>query len=335
MAFERRQRASRRWPDAEYRREVAGKATAALEISEQKAEMVAQEAPKFQEKGEAGKKESGPMAAESQGLAAENASKTPDDEEAAAKSKEQGGKLNKVGSDIGSMDDAMTQTTAKATSLSAEAAQAKQSNAATKAKVETTEATLAQTDGRLAEMRDQNLQASARLAGLKGGPAAITGQADALDQQAAALVSASFDLEDRLHQVQQNYEQGMRSVPGSTIGKGRQNDRGTAVVQRTPEEGRYEDRVNLNLAGKVGSALPSWLTGEEQASEAKRLEEKAKVDKRRADEIAEIAALKGGHFEQLDAADKAGSRSRSLPGTSFPTSAEPTGRTSRVIWSRD
>ena len=292
--------------DVTYRREVSGKATAALKISEAKAEMVAQEAPTYQAKAEEGKKDSGPMASESKGLVAENAANTPDDEEAAAKSQEQGSKLNSVGSDIGSMDDAITQTKTKAENLSKEAADAKQSNAATKTKVDATDAALAQTDEKIGAMKDQNAQAQARLSKLKSGPAAIAADADALDQQALAIIASSFELEGRIQKTQQNYDQGMRSVPASKAAERLERGGGAAVVQRTPEEGRYDERVNLDLGGKVTSALPSWLTGEEKVSEAKRLEEKAKVDKRRNDEIAEINAQANGNFGNLSDADKAG-----------------------------
>src|SRR5207245_1741785 len=111
-----------------YRRDVVGKAKEALEISKQKADMVAAEAPNYSAKGEEGKAQSGPMAGEAKDLSAENASRVPDDVDAAAKSREQGDKMNKVGPDIGTMDDAITQTKSKADDLSKDCADAKQTN---------------------------------------------------------------------------------------------------------------------------------------------------------------------------------------------------------------
>ncbi|OUL31315.1 hypothetical protein BV372_20350 [Nostoc sp. T09] len=286
-----------------YRREVVGQAKSALSTSEQKANMVAEQAPTYTAKADEGKEQSGPMAGEAGQLAAENSSKTPDDGEAAAKSQEQGQKLNKVNADIRSTDDAIAQTKVKAESLSQEAGEAKQTNTQTKVKISTMEATLTQTENKLSQMDQQNLAGRTQLASVKQGPAQMTASATALDEQGASLVQASIDLESRLHKTQENFQQGMSSVPGSTLTQNQEETGNTAFIQRTVA-GRYEDRVNLNWGGKLTDELPPWVTGEQRASEEARRKAQQQEQARRQNEINEIEQLTGGHFEKLSAADK-------------------------------
>jgi hypothetical protein len=278
-----------------YRREAAGQAEGALHVSEEKADKVAAEAPKYQSKSVEGKAKSGPMSGEAKGLASQNSSQAPDDPDAAAKSREQGQKIGSVGSDIGSMDDAITQTGAKADGLAGEAAQAKQKNAQTKQNITGTQATLDQTGAKLTQMSGQSSAAQQQLAAQAGGPAQMAAGAASLDQQGQAAIQASIQMEERVHASQQKYLDGMRSVPASKRGK-------PVLVQRQPEPGR----IDLNLAGKVGNALPEWLTGEEKQTEEQRAEAEAAEKKRRADEVKEINDKAGGDFSKLSAADKAG-----------------------------
>jgi len=287
------------------RREVVGQAKSALEVSEQKADMVASEAPNFQSQGEEAKGKSGPMSKESKDLEAESESKKPDDDEAAGDAEEQSGKIKQVGSDINKIDDAVTQTKSRAEGLGQEAAQAKQTNTQTKAKIDATEATLDKTESRLGEMKAQSTDARSHLASLASGPSKIESGAEAIDQQGIAIIKASFEIESRLNQVQQSYQQGMLGVPAAPKHEGHVHEP-TGVVQRQADTGAYHERKSVNLGGAVTGALPSWLTGEEEQKEADRLATKAKEDQRRRDQIAEINKLAKGNFQNLSAADKAG-----------------------------
>jgi hypothetical protein len=307
-----------------FRRELVGKAREGLAVSEQKAAMVAEGAPGFSSKADEGKAESGPMAQESAELSAENAANTPDDPEAAEKAQEQGGQINQAGSDISTTDDAVTRTQAKAGSLQEDAARAQEMNAQTSAKIGAMDETLGQTGEKLAQMGEQSTQARGQVDALADQPDQLAAQAAALDDQGAALVQASFDIEDRLRQTQASYEQGMKSVPAAKPAVGgpdqlvqRQEDTGAAppadagaapAADQLPAtgEGRYEDRVNLDLTGAVSGALPSWLTGVDPVSEQQRREAQAAEQERRRSQVAEIDKLAGGHFENLDAADKVG-----------------------------
>jgi len=288
-----------------YRRQVVGQSKAALEVSEQKAEMVATEAPKYAAKSEEDKAKSGPMAGEAKDLAAQNTAHQPGDNEVAGKSQEQGAKLNKVATDLGSIDDAVMQTKARAESLGQEAAEAKQTNQQTQGKVAATEATLAQTEKHTEQMKKQSAAAQAHIAGVVDGPAQIKSEADALDQQGLAAIQASVEIEKRLQQAQQNYQQGASSVPAAKMAARRQSG-GPMGVQPKEDEGAYAGRINLNLGGRVSEALPSWLTGEEPQSAEQRQQAQQKEQERREAEINEINAGADKGFQSLNAAEKAG-----------------------------
>jgi hypothetical protein len=291
-----------------YRREVAGQTEGVLHISEQKAEMVASEAPKYQSKSAEGKAKSGPMSGEAKGLAKENAENTPDDDDAGEESQEQGQKINQVGADIGTMDDAMGKTQAKADSLAADAAHAKENNEQTRGNVAKTQDTLTQTGAKLGKMSEQSAHAQAQLDAHAAGPGAVAAGAASLDQQGEAAIQASMQMEQRLHAVQQNYLAGMRSVPKSKRDQAASGASAPVLVQRQadPAAAPADGRVNLNLAGKVGEALPSWLSGEEKQSDKDRAEAQAAEKKRREDEIKEINDQAGGNFNKLSSDEKAG-----------------------------
>jgi Domain of unknown function (DUF4157)/HNH/ENDO VII superfamily nuclease with conserved GHE residues len=290
-----------------YRREVVGQASGALTLSEQKAEMVASKAPEYSATGSEGKEKSGPMAGEAKDLVSKNASETPDDEDAAEKSNEQGGKINSVSSDIGSMDDAITQTKAKADNLSQEAAQAKETNTKTQQNIAGTHASLDQTQTRLTQLTGANTAAKTKLAGLARGPQQVLAGAAALDKQGAAAINSSKLMEDRIHASQKNHAQALHSVPASKIGK-KGAGRPPALIQRQAVPGAPDPnaRINLNLAGAVGEALPSWLTGEEKETEQARAAAQLAEQTRRDNEIKEINAQANGDFSRLTAADKVG-----------------------------
>jgi hypothetical protein len=290
----------------DYRHEVIGQAQSALQMSEEKTATVASEAPGIADKASEGKEESGPMAGEAREKAAESRANTPDDPEAGGKMQETGGKLNQVGSDTMTTDDAITQTQTRAGGLVEEAAQATAMNTETRGKLGTLDQNLAQTDARLTDLSAKKEEAGGQLDGMADGPVQLVSQADELDVQGQQLIQASTDMEARLHQVQENYAEGMSSIPAPIIpepnGAG-----GGGVIQRTPEEGRYEDRVNLNLAGRVSGALPQWVTGSETpASQQDRAAAHAREEARRAAEIQEIQDAAGGHFETLSAGTKVG-----------------------------
>jgi hypothetical protein len=289
-----------------YRRQVVGQTSGALTLSEQKAEMVASKAPEYSATGAEGKEKSGPMSGEAKDLVSQNASATPDDEDAAEKSNEQGGKINSVGADIGSMDDAITQTKAKADNLSQEAAQAKETNAKTQQNIVGTNASLDQTQTRLTQLTGANSAAKTKLAGLAHGPQQVLAGAAALDKQGMAAIHASKLMEDRIHASQKNHAQALHSVPASKIGK-KGASRPPALIQRQAVPGAPDPnaRINLNLAGAVGDALPSWLTGEEKETEQARAAAQLVEQTRRDNEIKEINAQANGDFSKLTAADKA------------------------------
>ena len=198
-----------------FRKELAAQARKGLAVSEEKAATVAAEAPNYASKADEGKAESGPMSSEASGLAAENAANTPDDEEAAANAQEQGGKMNQAGSDIATTDDAVTQTRARADTLGEQAAQAKETNKATTTKLDTMDETLTATSGRLAEMTEHNAMARGQFEALASAPGEQMQQANTVDERGASLITASFDMEQRLDAVQRDYAQGMASVPAA------------------------------------------------------------------------------------------------------------------------
>ncbi len=287
----------------ESRREVVEQAKEALTLSEEKTAKVAEEAPGVASKADEGKEETGPMVEEAREQAAASEAQSPDDEEAAAKAREQGGKVNQAGSDAMSVDDAISQTKAKAESLSEDAAKAQETNTQTKSKIDTIDTTLGQTDERLSQMANQNKQARAHLAGVAQGPATIRQRAEALDEQGSAMIRASFEIEDQLHKTQESYEAGMRSVPGL-----KEPERSTApaaegVIQRLPQDYRYEQRERVD----VGQFVPEFLVGgHDPETERERQQREQRETLRRRAQIDEINRRAGGDFSQLSAADKMG-----------------------------
>jgi hypothetical protein len=156
-------------------------------------------------------------------------------------------------------------------------------------------------------MRESTQAASDSVEMLAAEPDALILQADELDRQGLSLVMASFELERRLHGVQADYRAEARAVPAQEP----LPDAEEALVQRQAEAGaaagplatdRYEAREQVDLA----RGLPTWLTGVEPETEARRQARQAQNDARRTREIAEIEAWAGGKFEQLSALDKVG-----------------------------
>jgi hypothetical protein len=227
-----------------FRQQTVTQAREALAVSEQKASMVAEQAPDFSSKSDEGKQESGPMASEASQMSAENAANTPSDPEAGAEAQEQGGKINQAGSDIATTDDAVTQTKTKAASLGQDAARATEINTQTQGKIESMDETLAQTGERLSQMGEQNTQASAQVESMASQPDRLAAQAAAIDEQGIALIQSSFDIESQLQQTQTSYEQGMKSVPAvkmlpeaedQTVQRSESAE--DQLVQLTPEDG--------------------------------------------------------------------------------------------------
>lgn len=294
-----------------YRRDVEGKARGALDVSEQKANKVANEAPGFVEKSSDGKDKSGPMASEASDLAGDAGNQKPDDDEAAGDSQEQAGQLSSTSNDLGSIDGAIGQTKTRAQGLEKDAALAKQKNAHSQKQIDTTDATLGKTDAKLAQMKAQNAGARAKLGGLAHGPAQHTAGADALDQQAIGLLDASRALEERLHRAQEKHEAGMSAVPASKARERRGAPGAAAPSQSRPVlvqrvAAGTPEKVDLDLAGRVTDYVPTWLTGEDRKTEEQRQQQIQSENKRRQDEIAEIEASANGDFSKLSATDKMG-----------------------------
>lgn len=296
-----------------YRREVAGQAGQALVVAKEKAATVAAGAPGFAAKAEEGSAESGPMTSEAGQMAAENAANTSDDPEAAEKAREQGGRIDEVRQGSATMDEAIRKTGEKAVSLSADAKRATAVNELTTARLTGVDQTLVQTGERLGQMREGTQAASDSVEMLAAEPDALIMQADELDRQGAGLVLASYELERRLHDVQAGYRAETRAVPAQEL----LPETEEALVQRQGEDGaaaepavdegpiatdRYEMREQRDLV----SELPTWLIGVEPETEAQRQERKARADKQRADEIAEIKAWGGAKLADRNAFEKMG-----------------------------
>ncbi|WP_437310854.1 eCIS core domain-containing protein [Sorangium sp. So ce388] len=289
-----------------FRRQLVGQARGALAISEQKAATVAEGAPGFSSKADEGKQESGPMAREAGELASENAANAPDDAEAAQKSREQGQKLNQTSADIGATDGAISQTKARAESLGAEAAQASRLNAQSQGKLDAADQRLAQTEERLGQMGEHSAAARVGVEALQDQPDLLEQRAQALDAQGEELIAGSIELERRLHRSQEEYASGMKSVPGlEPEPEPPREEAGGAAgppdVQLLPEDHRYEDRAQVNLAG----GLPSWFTGVTPSSARESAEAEQRERERRQREVREINAMAGGHFENASAGEKA------------------------------
>ncbi|MDT4956103.1 MAG: hypothetical protein QOJ02_4241 [Acidobacteriota bacterium] len=297
----------------EFRRGVVEKAQQALTVSEQKAQMVGEQAPGYVDKSNEGKEKSGPVASESGSLAAENAANAPDDAEAAANAQEQGSKLNQVGSDAGNVDGAIGQSQAAAGTLVEDAARATQTNAQTSAKVDAMQEVLGQTDDRLGEMQGQNADARGQVESLMDQPAQMSAQADELDAQGVSLVEASVEIETQLHSVQESFAEGMQSVPQQKRPEAGSAEAGEeTLVQREPEAGAATAPVVPPAPAQqpepppinIAAGVPDWLTGEHTPNEEERRAAEERERTRRQGQIDEINTLAGGHFENLDAGDK-------------------------------
>jgi hypothetical protein len=324
----------------EFRQGLVEQAKSALELSEQKADMVAKEAPEYAAKSDEGKEESGPMVTEAGEMAGENAANAPDDEEAAGDSQEQGEKINKVGSDASNMDDAIAQTKERAGSLGEEATQAKETNAQSGEKINSAKETLDQTQGRLDQMNQQNVQSRGQVEALASQPEEMIMQANDLDQQGQTLIQSSGEIIQRLTQVQADYQAGMSSVPAIAEAEGvgeagppiqmqpveESVGQATAVAEGPgPEEAQPEapteepaefssdgqgpggdGRTEIDLAGGLQESLPSWATGAEEPSQEKRQQAIQEQEERRAQQLQEINEAAGGDFESLSAGEKMG-----------------------------
>ena len=226
-------------------------------------------------------------------------SNTPDDSEAGANAQQSGQQLNQASGDTQSVDSTIAQTETRAGGLAQEAAQAAATNENTASTIEATRSTLDMTEQRLGEMSGQASQAEGQLAALDGAPAQIQAQADQQDAAGDELIQASVDLETRLESIQQDYVDGMASVPAAPPPPA------GPPVQREAADYGYESRAKVNVADLWSS--PSDLTPQErQAQEQARQEQAQKQAQHRRDQLNEINQLSGGHFDQLDAADKMG-----------------------------
>ncbi len=280
----------------EYRRSVVEQADQALETAEQKAARVSAEAPDAVGRTAAQKERSGSMAGESRDLAAENNANTPDDPEAAENSREQGGKINQVSGDAGSIDDTLTQMNSSSTQLVEDASHAAQVNATTRAKLGSLNATLDQSSERIGQMREQNAAAQARVASFEEGPSAMASQANQLDQRGQSLVDDAIQTEERVHQIQAEYAEGMRAVPAMPP------EQQEIPVQRQEEAGADATPRPINIA----ESLPSWLTGQEEPTLEQRAQMQAEQDERRTRELETIRTTLGARqFSELGEGERA------------------------------
>lgn len=265
------------------RRELRGQAGQVLGISEQKAELVATEAPGYVERAAGGREQSQPVTEEAAGLVTENAENTPEDEEAAGKSGEQGDKLNKASGDMKTSDSAIAETQKRGEQLVADGAHATETNTATGERLTGLDETLTQTDDRLTELSDQAGGARAVMEGLREVPDQMMATAGMLDLEGLALIDESFAIEAALHGAQAQFADGMRTVPAARGG-------GEPVtVQRQPEYG-YEDRWD------IGRALTE--------TDEDRVQREKDAHTRRAEELRIIDERSGGDFSRLDGGDK-------------------------------
>jgi hypothetical protein len=287
-----------------FRQETVEQAKQALEVSEQKATTVAEQAPGFVDKSNQGREKTQPMVSQANDLAGQSAANTPEDPEAAGKSREQGQKLNKVATDTATMDEAFSQTKAKAEGLAADAAQAQGMNTQTSAQIGEMETTLGQSQERLTQMSEQNQQARTQAESLEGKPDEMISQAAVLEEKGRALIQASFEIEQRLQQTQVEYQQAMSSVPAAKSAE-QSGGSETGVIQRDVEEGRYDERENIDLVGSLSEAAP-WLTGVDPATEEQRQAAAEAAEARRQQQIAQINSIAGGSFENLSAGQKIG-----------------------------
>jgi hypothetical protein len=290
---------------ASYRHEVLGQARQALTVSEEKAAKVAAEAPGFTSKADEGAADSGPMRSEASGLEAENAAQNTDDEEAAEKAAEQGRDMGKVSGDSVTMDDAVTQTRSKAGSLAQDAAQAKEKNTQSSQKITESDTLITQTDQRLTEMDTETQQARAQVTAYQNMPGAVEAQAAALDQRAQALLAASYEIEDQLHNAQQAYARGMRAVPALKPWK-----------PKPGEEGGELDESGAGAAATVPAQL--WpLQAWEIQRQAEPAEEEAGVEEE-IEELAGPGGETGGETGDEAASGEGGEMEAAEPGGEGP-----------------
>ncbi|MEM6253777.1 MAG: DUF4157 domain-containing protein [Cyanobacteria bacterium P01_D01_bin.156] len=287
-----------------FRQETLGQAKQALEVSEQKATTVAEQAPSFVGKSNQGQEKTQPMVSQANDLAGQSAANTHEDPEAAGKSREQGQKLNKVATDTATMDGAFSQTKAKAEELAAEAAQAQGINTQTSTQIGEMETTLGQSQERLTQMSEQNQQARTQAESLEGKPDEMISQAGVLEEKGRTLIQASVEIEQRLQQIQAEYQQAMNSVPAAKVAE-QTGGSATGVIQRDIEEGRYDERENIDLVGDLSEAAP-WLTGVDPATEEQRQAAAEAAEARRQQQITQINSIAGGSFENLSAGQKIG-----------------------------
>jgi hypothetical protein len=247
---------------AQFRHELMGQAEEALTVSEEKAATVAEQAPEYSSKADEGKEDTGPMSSEASELAAENSANTPDDPEAAAKSREQGSKINQVGSDAVTMDSAVSQTKEKASTLAQDAAHATELNTQSREKMTEGQEKLGQVDERLTQMQEETTQARSQVESMEQNPNVVSARAEQLDQQAQALVTASLEIERRLHTAQRSYEEGMKSVPALEPWEGEGSEE--VALQMQPVEGGGGMPAEEELV-ETGAEIP--LTPEEEVAE--------------------------------------------------------------------
>lgn len=234
---------------AQYRHETIGQAEQALGVSEEKQATVAAGAPDYQSKADEGKEDSGPMASEASSVVAENASNTPDDPEAAEKAQEQGGQINQVSSGATTMDSAITNTRSRADSLAADAARAAQVNTQTRGTITSGQQQLDQTDQRLTQHQAEASQARAQVDGLASAPDEAHAQADQLNAQGEQVIASSMQLEERMHQAQQNYAASTQAIPPLKPWDGEMPEGAEASAEAGAEAGTETEAGAIAEAG--------------------------------------------------------------------------------------
>jgi hypothetical protein len=246
----------------QYRREVVGQAEQALSVSEEKAATVAAQAPEYQSKSDEGREETSPMSSEASSLVSENAANTPEDPEAAANSREQGQKINQVSSDATAMDSAVSQTRARSDSLAQDAAHASEMNSQTRGKITTSQGQLDQLDAHLSQHSEQANQARGQVESMAGQPDDLSTRSDSLEEQGQGLIASSFELEERLHRVQQSYSEGMHSIPPTKPWEGETSEEEDAVQMQPSEESASSIPAGTTEGDRTegGASLPDQTT---------------------------------------------------------------------------
>jgi hypothetical protein len=220
-----------------------------LRISEERVNKVLTETPGILEKANEGKEESDPMVKGNQERREKNESTNNPDADAKKESEKRSGKLAESEKQAQGIDDAITQTKDQAGTMLEDAAVAQQRNEEVKAEIKGMDEKLVQTQAKLDETTAQNTEAKAQLAAQERKPDQHIQRANALDREADEAILRSENLENDLHQAQQDYLNKMHGVPGheSTGGgviqtKGEDGQGGIIQLQGTEQEGKEKER---------------------------------------------------------------------------------------------